>query len=96
MLGWGVLIAGATGVGAILLGRPFLTSAFGYVGVPLVGDVEIASAIAFDIGVFVTVVGVVILSLAQISRVEARAERSPTPEGPMDHAFEPAAPAREG
>ena len=32
---------------------------------------------AFDIGVFFTVVGVVLISLATISRVEARAERAP-------------------
>ena len=31
MIGWGVVIAGLTGAGAWLAGKPFLTSAFGYV-----------------------------------------------------------------
>ena len=48
----------------------------------MIGEVELASAMAFDLGVFLTVVGTVMLALAQISRVEARAERRPVPEGP--------------
>jgi multicomponent K+:H+ antiporter subunit A len=39
---------------------------------------------SFDLGVFLAVVGVVMLSLAQIARVEARAEPEVVPEGPMD------------
>jgi hypothetical protein len=39
---------------------------------------------AFDSGVMLTVIGAVLLSLRQISRVEQRAEREPAPEGPMD------------
>ena len=84
MLGAGVLIAGLTGIGSILLARPFLTSAFGYFHLPIVGEFELASAMAFDLGVFLTVVGTVLLSLSQIARVEARAERRPVPEGPAD------------
>ena len=37
-----------------------------------------------DFGVLLTVVGAVLLSLAQISRVERRSERERIPEGPMD------------
>jgi multicomponent K+:H+ antiporter subunit A len=55
-------------------GAPFLTSTYGYVHVPLVGEVELASAIGFDLGVFLTVVGVVLLSLSRIARIEQRAE----------------------
>ncbi|MGE0261002.1 MAG: hypothetical protein AB7T18_19865, partial [Alphaproteobacteria bacterium] len=43
-----------------------------------------ASAMGFDFGVMLTVVGGVMLSLRQISRVEQRAEHDPVPEGPMD------------
>jgi multicomponent K+:H+ antiporter subunit A len=89
MLGLGVLTAGATGLGSILFGRPFLTSTYTYLHVPLIGEVEIASAIAFDVGVFFTVVGTVLLSLAQIARVEARAERMPVPAGPVDIKLKP-------
>jgi len=84
MLGLGVLLAGLTGLASLLFGRPFLTSTFGYFHLPIIGEFELASAMAFDIGVFFTVVGTVLLSLAQIARVEARAERRPVPEGPSD------------
>jgi multicomponent K+:H+ antiporter subunit A len=79
-----VLIAGMTGIGSFVFARPFLTSSFGYFHLPLVGEFELATAMAFDLGVFLTVVGTVILSLSQIARVEARAERRPVPEGPAD------------
>jgi multicomponent K+:H+ antiporter subunit A len=84
MLGWGVLIAGATGIASFLFARPFLTSTFGYVRLPVIGEFELASAMAFDLGVFLTVVGTVVLALSQIARVQARAERKPVPEGPAD------------
>ncbi|MBI5131939.1 MAG: monovalent cation/H+ antiporter subunit A [Rhodopseudomonas palustris] len=92
LLGAGVLIAAATGIGALLFGHPFLTSSFVYVPVPLIGDVELATAILFDIGVFLTVVGTVVLSLSQISRVERRAKRTPAPVGPSDIPLVPRAP----
>jgi multicomponent K+:H+ antiporter subunit A len=84
LVGAGVVIAGLTGLGSLLFGRPFLTSSFGYFHIPLIGEVELATAMAFDTGVFLAVVGTVLLALAQISRIEARAERSPVPEGPVD------------
>ncbi|MEM9590446.1 MAG: MnhB domain-containing protein, partial [Pseudomonadota bacterium] len=84
LIGAGVLIAGLTGVVSLMFGWPFLTSTYTYVELPLVGEFEVASAMAFDLGVFLAVVGVVMLSLAQISRVEARAEPEAVPEGPMD------------
>ena len=88
MLGAGILIAGLTGIASFVFGKPFLTSTFGYLTWPVVGKFEVASAMAFDLGVFLTVVGTVMLALSQISRVEARAERRPVPEGPMDIRFE--------
>jgi multicomponent K+:H+ antiporter subunit A len=84
MLGVGVLVAGLTGLTSFVFGRPFLTSTFGYVHLPIIGEFELASAMAFDLGVYLTVVGTVILALSQIARVEARAERKPVPEGPSD------------
>ena len=84
MIGGGVALAGLTGIAAWYFGRPFLTSAHGTVHLPLVGDVELASAVGFDLGVMLTVIGAVLLALRQISRVEQRAEHEPVPEGPMD------------
>ncbi|MCX8101627.1 MAG: monovalent cation/H+ antiporter subunit A [Geminicoccaceae bacterium] len=74
LIGFGVLVATATGVGSWLFDRPFLTSSYGYLHLPLVGEVELATAMLFDLGVFSTVVGVVMLVLANMARVAARAE----------------------
>jgi multicomponent K+:H+ antiporter subunit A len=76
MIGAGVAIAGATGLASLLFDRPFLTSSFGYFQFPIFGEVELASAMAFDVGVFLTVVGTCLLSLATLSRVEERAEEA--------------------
>jgi multicomponent K+:H+ antiporter subunit A len=92
MLGLGVLIAGLTGLASFVFGRPFLTSTFGYVDGPVVGKFELASAMGFDLGVFLAVVGTVILSLSQIARVSARAERRPVPKGPADIVLDHPAP----
>jgi multicomponent K+:H+ antiporter subunit A len=73
LIGTGVLLAGLTGVGAWLAGRPFLTSAFGYVHLPPLEEFEWASAMAFDLGVFLTVVGSIMLALASLSRLARRA-----------------------
>jgi len=83
MIGWGVLAAGFTGVGAWIAGRPFLTSDFTYVTLPVVGTFEIATALAFDVGVFLTVVGSVMVALANLSRL-ARTTEAPISDAPMD------------
>ncbi|MFN4297814.1 MAG: monovalent cation/H+ antiporter subunit A [Brevundimonas sp.] len=84
LISWGVLIAGLTGVGSMLFGAPFLTSAFDYFTLPVVGEFELATAMLFDIGVALTVVGAVMLALAQLSRVGQRAENLQPSEHPMD------------
>ena len=56
----GLLVAALTGLGAVALGQPFLTSAFGHFFVPLLGEVELATAMGFDIGVYLVVVGTTI------------------------------------
>jgi len=63
----GLLIAGATGLIAMLgFDLPFLTSAHGYVHWPVVGKVPLASAMGFDLGVYLTVVGAVMLALTRL------------------------------
>lgn len=68
-IGIGLLIAISTGLVAMGLGFPFLTSAFSHVHWPLVGEFEIASAIAFDLGVFLVVVGATVMSLVQLGKL---------------------------
>ena len=69
LAGGGVIIAGLTGLGAWLFGYPFLTSAFGHVGVALVGEIELATAMLFDLGVYLTVVGAMLLILSNLGRL---------------------------
>ena len=73
MIGWGVVIAGLTGVASWLAGVPFLTSWFGYFEFPPIEEFELASALAFDLGVFLTVLGAVMLMLFSISRLARHA-----------------------
>jgi multicomponent K+:H+ antiporter subunit A len=63
----GLFIAGATGIVAMFASdAPFLTSAYGYVHWPLVGKVPVASAMAFDLGVYLAVVGASMLVLTRL------------------------------
>ena len=63
-IGIGLGIAWLTGVGAFFLGRPFLTSAAGHPTVPILGELPLATAALFDLGVYITVVGATMLMLS--------------------------------
>ncbi len=69
MAGAGVLIAGLTGLGSLIFDRPFLTSAFGHFELPLVGEFELATAILFDLGVYLTVIGATQMVLVNIGKL---------------------------
>ncbi|ETX27405.1 monovalent cation/H+ antiporter subunit A [Roseivivax isoporae] len=77
IIGAGVLIAGLTGIGAWFTGHEFLTSSFTYIHLPPIEEFEVASAAAFDLGVFLTVVGAVMLSLESFSRLARRSQSTP-------------------
>lgn len=53
----GVLISVLTGVGGMLYNAPFLTQEFGYFEIPIFGETELATAVLFDIGVALAVIG---------------------------------------
>ncbi|MAQ83062.1 MAG: monovalent cation/H+ antiporter subunit A [Maritimibacter sp.] len=84
MIGSGVVIAGLTGMGAWLAGKPFLTSAFGYVHLPPIEEFELATAMLFDLGVFLCVLGAVMLMLYSLSRI-ARYAGETVNIDPMDY-----------
>lgn len=65
----GLLFAAGTGIVSMLLGYPFLTSAFTYLYWPVVGKFEIASALLFDLGVFLVVVGSTVMILVQMGKI---------------------------
>ena len=55
---WGLALALTTGLVPYLLGRPFLKSDYGYITTALTGEFEWATALLFDLGVYLVVVGV--------------------------------------
>ncbi|KQT48112.1 cation:proton antiporter [Devosia sp. Leaf420] len=71
-IGWGLLLALLTGLGAMVLGHPFLTSAFAYADLPLIGKVPMATALLFDLGVFALVVGAAVLMLIALAHQSIR------------------------
>ena len=72
LIATGLLIAFATGLGALAFGYPFLSATFTYVHIPLIGEIELATAMLFDVGVFLTVVGAVMLMLSRLGTPLAR------------------------
>ncbi|RZJ45598.1 MAG: monovalent cation/H+ antiporter subunit A [Brevundimonas sp.] len=74
-IGSGLLIATLAGAGAWAFGRPFLTSAFQYADLPLLGRVPIASAVVFDLGVVVLVVGATVMMLVALAHQSLRKAR---------------------
>jgi multicomponent K+:H+ antiporter subunit A len=74
-IGLGLLFSALTGCAAWLFGYPFLTSYFGYADLPLIGKVPMASALLFDLGVFLLVVGATVLILIALAHQSIRTHR---------------------
>lgn len=53
----GVLIAVLTGVGGMVFDKPFLFQTYDYFDLPIFGKTELATAVLFDIGVALAVIG---------------------------------------
>jgi multicomponent Na+:H+ antiporter subunit A len=66
LLGAGILLAGGTGVAALLTGAEFLTSAAAEIPVPVIGEIHVTSVLVFDIGVYAVVVGLVLSLLSTL------------------------------
>jgi multicomponent K+:H+ antiporter subunit A len=77
-IGAGLSIAGLTGAGAFFWSRPFMTSAHGHPHVPLLGELPLASAALFDLGVYLTVVGSTLLTISVLGSVSREGEPSST------------------
>ena len=60
VLGAGLLLAGGTAAASLVLGAPVLSSAVLEVTLPLLGDVKLVTALFFDVGVYLIVVGLVL------------------------------------
>ena len=66
LLGLGLVCAYGTGVLALLLGEPFLTSLWVDLHIPVLGDVHLGSTLPFDIGVMLVVVGTALLMVFSV------------------------------
>jgi multicomponent Na+:H+ antiporter subunit A len=64
----GISIAFLTGVGSFIFGVPFLSQTFGYFQLPLMGKTELTTAMFFDLGVFLAVIGVTMNIIFTIGR----------------------------
>ncbi|WP_182199966.1 Na(+)/H(+) antiporter subunit B [Paraliobacillus salinarum] len=67
----GLILAMGTGVSSVLFGYPFLTQFFKYATLPILGEVELTTALVFDIGVFIVVIGVALLIITTIAEDDA-------------------------
>lgn len=63
----GLGIAVTTALVPTFLGYPFFTHTFGHFHVPVIGDLELASAALFDLGVYLVVVGNVVTVIAALT-----------------------------
>lgn len=80
-IGVGLTIAGLTGIAPWFWSRPFLTSAHIHVHPPLLGDMHLASAALFDVGVYVTVVGATMLMISVLGDSRHSSMTGPVPRG---------------
>ena len=71
----GLLLALATGGGAVVLGYPFMTTHTAHVTLPLLGELHIPSALFFDTGVFALVLGATMLILTSLAHQSVRSHR---------------------
>jgi multicomponent Na+:H+ antiporter subunit B len=79
----GLLLALGTGAMPMLWGKPFLRSEHGYLTWPLIGRFEWSTAVVFDAGVFLVVVGTTITIIdllaesGNLRRLDGSFERPP-------------------
>ncbi|MFD2444469.1 Na(+)/H(+) antiporter subunit B [Bacillus sp. CGMCC 1.16607] len=70
LIGTGLLFAVGTGTGSLFFGVPFLTHAFTYATLPILGKTALHTAVLFDTGVFLVVVGVTMTIIQTIGEDE--------------------------
>lgn len=64
----GLLLVLGTGFIGVIFGYPFLTQFFGYYHLPILGKTKLNTALLFDLGIYLVVVGItlkIILSIAE-------------------------------
>ncbi|ONH55939.1 multisubunit potassium/proton antiporter, PhaA subunit /multisubunit potassium/proton antiporter, PhaB subunit [Pseudomonas cedrina] len=74
-MGFGLFSATLTGIGALFAGYPFLTTHTWHLSLPLLGNIHVASALFFDVGVYAMVVGSTLLMLTALGHQSVRAHK---------------------
>ncbi|MGK8520924.1 Na+/H+ antiporter subunit A [Nocardia asteroides] len=79
VLGAGLTLAAGTAVSSLLLGAPPLSSAIIEISLPVVGHVKVVTALLFDLGVYLIVVGLVLDVLRSLgARLDSELAGAPT------------------
>ncbi|MFE7744234.1 Na+/H+ antiporter subunit A [Nocardia sp. NPDC057455] len=80
VLGAGLTLAAGTAVSSLLLGAPPLSSAIIEVSLPVLGHVKVVTALLFDLGVYLIVVGLVLDVLRSLgARLDSELADAETP-----------------
>lgn len=75
ILGLGLVLAAGTAISSLFLGAPALSSATLELTLPILGDIKIVTALFFDLGVYLIVVGLVLDVLRSLgARLDAQVE----------------------
>jgi multicomponent Na+:H+ antiporter subunit A len=76
VLGAGLILSAGTAVTSLLLGAPVLSSAVLHIDVPVLGPIKLVTALFFDLGVYLIVVGLVLDILRSLgARVDVEMAR---------------------
>jgi multisubunit Na+/H+ antiporter MnhB subunit len=93
ILGTGLLLAGGLALAPVMLGDPVLDTAYASVDLPVLGEVSLTSTLLFDVGVYLVVVGLVLMVFEafgdEIEPIEASPELLDEPD-PLDDELTPA------
>ncbi|MBN8441410.1 MAG: monovalent cation/H+ antiporter subunit A [Thauera sp.] len=73
-IAFGLLAAGLTGAGAWLAAQPFLSALSWHGILPLIGELHISTVLAFDLGVYMLVVGATALILVALAHQSLRSQ----------------------
>jgi len=72
----GLSISMSCGLAALLFDYPYLTQTFTYINLPLLGNIELATALIFDLGVYLTVVGSCLTIITSIGQSGDKGRKS--------------------
>ncbi len=70
LLAVGLALAGGTGLAGMVYGSAFLEHRFGHFHLPLLGDMELTTALPFDLGVYAVVVGMTLMVISTLGDSE--------------------------